>query len=99
MPRRLQPDPQAQPAFRGALGTLDRPYAAPGDFIDVNVRQALCDGPRPASRFDPDTSRGDAALHADAARSARRADDRAVREPRDAARRLRGDAPAIAKAA
>src|SRR5262245_35879043 len=39
--------PQAQPAFRGALGTLDRPYAAPGDFVDVSVRQAICDGASP----------------------------------------------------
>ncbi len=39
--------PQAQPAFRGALGTLDRPYAAPGDFVDVNVRPSLCDGTSP----------------------------------------------------
>ena len=39
--------PQAEPAFRGALGTVDRPYAAPGDFVDVNVRQALCDDASP----------------------------------------------------
>jgi len=39
--------PQAEPAFRGALGTVDRPYATPGDFIDVNVRQALCDQASP----------------------------------------------------
>ncbi len=45
--------PQAQPAFRGALGTLDRPYAAPGDFVDVNVRQALCDGASSGVSFDP----------------------------------------------
>ncbi len=35
--------PQAQPAFRGALGTIDRPFAAPGDYVDVRVRQTLCD--------------------------------------------------------
>ena len=45
--------PQAQPAFRGALGTLDRPYAAPGDFIDVAVRQAVCDDASPGFGFDP----------------------------------------------
>src|SRR5438128_701292 len=39
--------PQAQPAFRGALGTVDRPYAAPGDFVDVYARQVFCDGTSP----------------------------------------------------
>ncbi|MCC6848671.1 MAG: PD40 domain-containing protein [Deltaproteobacteria bacterium] len=35
--------PQAQPVFRGALGTLDRPYAGPGDFVELHVRPAVCD--------------------------------------------------------
>lgn len=39
--------PQAQPAFRGALGTVDRPFASPGDFVDVRVRTELCDGASP----------------------------------------------------
>jgi hypothetical protein len=48
--------PQAQPAFRGALGTLDRPYAAPGDFVDVNVRTSLCDGVSSGVSSDPSNS-------------------------------------------
>lgn len=39
--------PQAQPAFRGALGTVDRPFAAPGDFVDVRVRPEICDASSP----------------------------------------------------
>ncbi|MCC6765147.1 MAG: PD40 domain-containing protein [Deltaproteobacteria bacterium] len=35
--------PQAQPVFRGALGTLDRPYAGPGDFVELHVRPGVCD--------------------------------------------------------
>ncbi len=35
--------PQAQPIFRGALGTLDRPFAGPGDFVEVHVRPPICD--------------------------------------------------------
>ena len=48
--------PQTQPAFRGALGTLDRPYAAPGDFVDVHVRQQLCDETSAGISFDPTQS-------------------------------------------
>src|SRR5437762_3000837 len=36
--------PQAQPIFRGSLGTLDRPFARPGDFVELHVRSAICDG-------------------------------------------------------
>src|SRR5882724_7997636 len=36
--------PQAQILFRGALGSVDRPYAAPGDLVDLDVRSTLCDG-------------------------------------------------------
>jgi hypothetical protein len=36
--------PQAQLAFRGALGTAGGPFAAPGDFVDLSVRATLCDG-------------------------------------------------------
>jgi len=35
--------PQAQTLFRGALGSTDRPFAAPGDFVELDVRQTLCD--------------------------------------------------------
>ena len=27
--------PQASPAFRATRGTIDRPFAAPGDFVDL----------------------------------------------------------------
>ena len=35
--------PQAQIAFRGALGSVNRPFAAPGDFVELSVRTAVCD--------------------------------------------------------
>ena len=36
--------PQAQQGFRGDLGTINRPFASPGDVVELDVRQALCDG-------------------------------------------------------
>src|SRR6185436_16434308 len=39
--------PQSQPIFRGSLGSLDRPFAAPGDFVELHVRQTLCDQASP----------------------------------------------------
>jgi hypothetical protein len=29
--------------FRGALGSANRPFASPGDFVEVRVRPAVCD--------------------------------------------------------
>ncbi len=43
--------PQAQPAFRGTLGTLVPPYAVPGDFVDVDVRHTRCDGSSSGTGF------------------------------------------------
>lgn len=31
-------------SFRGALGEIDRPFAMPGDFVSLTVRQEVCDG-------------------------------------------------------
>jgi len=45
--------PQAQPVFRGSLGTLDRPFAGPGDFVEVHVRPAVCDNVSPGLGLDP----------------------------------------------
>jgi Tol biopolymer transport system component len=45
--------PQAQPIFRGALGTLDRPFAGPGDFVELHVRPTICDGTSPGLGADP----------------------------------------------
>jgi Tol biopolymer transport system component len=39
--------PQAQPIFRGTLGTLDRPFAGPGDFVELHVRPTICDQASP----------------------------------------------------
>ncbi len=39
--------PQAQPIFRGTLGTLDRPFAGPGDFVELHVRPTICDQSSP----------------------------------------------------
>lgn len=47
--------PQASPAFRGTRGTIDRPFAAPGDFVDLALRQAQCDGASPGFSV-PDAS-------------------------------------------
>jgi Tol biopolymer transport system component len=33
--------------FRGALGGLDRPFAAPGDVVELRVRPAICDAEAP----------------------------------------------------
>ncbi len=45
--------PQAQPAFRGTLGTLDRPFAGPGDFVEVHVRPGVCDPASAGLGADP----------------------------------------------
>src|SRR6266404_433746 len=47
--------PQAQPIFRGALGTLDRPFAGPGDFVELHVRPTICDRTSPGLGLDPTT--------------------------------------------
>jgi hypothetical protein len=44
--------PQATPAFRATRGTVDRPFAAPGDFVDVTLRPSLCDGASPGFGVD-----------------------------------------------
>jgi cysteine-rich repeat protein len=36
--------PSASRAFRGALGSTDRPFAAPGDFVELRVQRETCDG-------------------------------------------------------
>ena len=36
--------PSASTAFRGALGSTDRPFAGPGDFVEIRVRPEICDG-------------------------------------------------------
>ncbi len=45
--------PQSQPVFRGALGTLDRPFARPGDFVELHVRPTICDAASPGLGADP----------------------------------------------
>jgi len=35
--------PQAQQTFRGARGAADRPYAAPGDFVELSLRPGVCE--------------------------------------------------------
>jgi hypothetical protein len=36
--------PSAAQTFRGTLGTTDRPYASPGEIVELRVRPAICDG-------------------------------------------------------
>jgi Tol biopolymer transport system component len=36
--------PSAIQSFRGTLGTANKPFAAPGDFVEVHVDPARCDG-------------------------------------------------------
>ena len=38
--------PSASRTYRGALGALNKPYAAPGDFVEVGVEPARCDDAR-----------------------------------------------------
>lgn len=35
--------PQAQQTFRGAVGVADRPYASPGDFVELSLRPGICE--------------------------------------------------------
>lgn len=44
------------PPFRGVLGSIDRPFATPGDFVTIRVRKAegLCDHDRSAGLDDYD---------------------------------------------
>ena len=35
--------PAATDTYRGVLGSLNRPFASPGDFVGVEVRNAICD--------------------------------------------------------
>jgi cysteine-rich repeat protein len=35
--------PAATDIYRGALGSLNRPFASPGDYVGVEVRTAICD--------------------------------------------------------
>jgi len=39
--------PQAQQSFRGTLGATDRPFATPGDFVELSVRPQVCDAASP----------------------------------------------------
>src|SRR5689334_6353988 len=45
--------PRASTTFRSALGSTNRPFAAPGEFVELKLRpaQGLCDGASPG--FDP----------------------------------------------
>jgi Tol biopolymer transport system component len=48
--------PSAEQTFRGALGTVDRPFASPGQIVELRVRPAVCDAASPgfsASAPDP----------------------------------------------
>src|SRR5205823_9218724 len=36
--------PSAAQTYRGTVGSTDRPYASPGDIVELRVRPALCDG-------------------------------------------------------
>src|SRR5262245_42451737 len=39
--------PSATKTFRGALGSTDRPFVAPGQFLEVRVQPAVCDAASP----------------------------------------------------
>ena len=39
--------PGVSAVFPGALGSLNRPYASPGDFLELRVRGEVCDGASP----------------------------------------------------
>ena len=39
--------PSATQTFRGTLGSTNKPFAAPGDFVEIGVRPAVCDAASP----------------------------------------------------
>src|SRR5262245_16046364 len=42
--------PSASLTYRSSLGATNKPYAAPGDFVEIEVRPALCDVVSPGLR-------------------------------------------------
>jgi hypothetical protein len=44
--------PSASKTFRGALGATNRPFAAPGDFVEVGVDPTRCDSASPGFSAD-----------------------------------------------
>jgi hypothetical protein len=45
--------PSATQTFRGTLGVTDRPFASPGEIVELRVRPAVCDAASPG--FTPPT--------------------------------------------
>jgi hypothetical protein len=39
--------PSAQQTFRGSLGSTNRPFASPGEFVEVRLRPHVCDAASP----------------------------------------------------
>jgi hypothetical protein len=46
--------PSASKTFRSALGDTNRPFAAPGDFVEVGASPARCAGASPGFSALPD---------------------------------------------
>ncbi len=46
--------PQSQKTFRGVLGAADRPFAVPGDLVELSVRPAICDQASPGFAMSVD---------------------------------------------
>jgi len=44
--------PQSQKTFRGTLGSANRPFAIPGDLVELSVRPAVCDAASPGFAAD-----------------------------------------------
>ncbi len=44
--------PSASKTFRGALGAINRPFAAPGDFVELGVDPTRCDDASPGFTAD-----------------------------------------------
>src|SRR5690349_4290154 len=45
--------PSAAKTFRSSLGATNRPFAAPGDFVEVSVDPFDCDAASPGLALDP----------------------------------------------
>src|SRR5690349_13736161 len=45
--------PSATGTFRGALGSPLRPFAAPGETVELRIREAICDGASPGFSATP----------------------------------------------
>ena len=49
--------PSAQTNFRAALGSTDRPFAGPGDLVEIKMRPDVCDSESAGLPASPNVGR------------------------------------------